>query len=442
MANFTELFYGALPLLHALGAILALSLSFACDTGRAVQSARVPYRLPLPTVNFSFSSDRAFLAAYPWDEGGEFVTHQWNPFALIFVFEWLTAGFAARPLMYFTERTGLLMQVWLAWLATGVVVFLAWTLSNSGGVCVAMLCTVLASFVLSMVVAYLTLVEDPQDVDVKARLSRPNKGGYQVLQGRVWWVPQSVTGLRHRGGALGGMEAAGEVEELDTVDVEQENTLGVLVRYAEYCITAPLLFLAVVCLMVVDAPAWLFLTGYWLLVTCNAVGCALHACFVSHEEDHRLRESGGWAGFIVRLFFANPWCVCDDCFSFYSYRSMTSPTPQERPRGQPELLAPGGLGVLARAHVRAHLPDAGHTARLQHARPGASAHMEPAAHVQPVRDRAHRCVRDGARPNAARVVPGHPEPPGQVPAAPDHPVRLHHPTRHHQVLLQPVARPA
>ncbi len=108
MVNPSELFYGVLPLLHAFGAILALSLSFACDTGRAKQIARVPYRLPLPG---NWSADQAFLAAYPWDEGGEFTTHEWNPFALIFVFEWLTAGFALRPLMYFMSSTAMLMQV-------------------------------------------------------------------------------------------------------------------------------------------------------------------------------------------------------------------------------------------------------------------------------------------------------------------------------------------
>jgi hypothetical protein len=303
MANFTELFYGLLPLLHAIGAILALSLSFACDTGRAVQTARIPYRLPLPTINFSFSSDRAFLAAYPWDEDGEFITHQWNPFALIFVFEWLTAGFALRPLMYFMQSNGLLMQAWIGWLAAGVVLFLAWTFVNSEGYCVAMLCTVLASFALSMVVAYLALIED--DTGLSIRLAKDKKaGGYEVLQGRVWWVPQGVAGLRRR-------TLAEDVYATDAmvVDKEQENSWGVIVRYIEYCITAPLLFLAVVCLMVVDAPAWLVLTGYWLLVACNAVGCALHACFVSHEEDRDMRDSGGLPGFVVRLFFANPWSV-------------------------------------------------------------------------------------------------------------------------------------
>jgi hypothetical protein len=38
--------------------------------------------------------------------------------------------------------------------------------------------------------------------------------------------------------------------------MESEQVWGVFFRYAEYCVTAPLLFIAVVCLLVVDAPAW------------------------------------------------------------------------------------------------------------------------------------------------------------------------------------------
>lgn len=37
---------------------------------------------------------------------------------------------------------------------------------------------------------------------------------------------------------------------------ETEQVWGIFFRYVEYCITAPLLFLAVVCLLIVDAPAW------------------------------------------------------------------------------------------------------------------------------------------------------------------------------------------
>ncbi len=198
------------------------------------------------------------------------------------------------------------------WLALGVFMFLIWTFTNSGGYCVAMLCTVLASFALSAVIAYLSLVEEdeatPEPVKPAARMTATREGGYEVLQGRVWWVPRTVSGLRYRGLAQGDASDISEPAwEVGQVDREQENCWGVLVRYLEYCITAPLLFLAVVCLMVVDAPAWLFLTGYWLLVTCNAVGVALHACFWSHKQDRTPKDSGGVGGFFVRLFFANPW---------------------------------------------------------------------------------------------------------------------------------------
>ena len=92
----SKIFYTALPVLHGAGSILALVLSFACDTGKGVQTAVVPRIVP-------GYSDATFLAAYPWDEDNDFVTHTWNPFALIFLFECLTAGFALRPLAYYHD---------------------------------------------------------------------------------------------------------------------------------------------------------------------------------------------------------------------------------------------------------------------------------------------------------------------------------------------------
>lgn len=52
-------------------------------------------------------------------------------------------------------------------------------------------------------------------------------------------------------------------------------------RYSEYVITAPLLFIAVLTLLTVDAPAWLFLAGYWAIQACIATGAAFHATFCS-----------------------------------------------------------------------------------------------------------------------------------------------------------------
>ena len=49
---------------------------------------------------------------------------------------------------------------------------------------------------------------------------------------------------------------SGGLGDAPTDQMESEQVWGVFFRYAEYCVTAPLLFIAVVCLLVVDAPAW------------------------------------------------------------------------------------------------------------------------------------------------------------------------------------------
>lgn len=67
--------------------------------------------------------------------------------------------------------------------------------------------------------------------------------------GRV--VPRSIKALKQYQPLQGNTAR----HEWDAED-ESEQIWGIFFRYAEYCITAPLLFLAVVCLLVVDAPAW------------------------------------------------------------------------------------------------------------------------------------------------------------------------------------------
>jgi hypothetical protein len=313
----SETFYLLLPILHAFGALLAMGLSFGCDTGQAQQTARRPLALALPP---GLSSTTSFMAAYPWDEGAEFETHTWNPFALIFVFEWLTAGFALRPLKYYVGDKAFVLRLWLGWLALGMVVFTAWTFSNTGGVCPAMLATVSVSFVMSGVLGLYGLFEWSGD-DQEYSLARLGEGDieddtYKDKNGRLWKVPRSVCLLRKRRGTGGAdfeedRKAWYEQKLADEAKREQEiqvyeNWMGVILRYAEYCITAPLLFLAVVCLLVTDAPAWLFLTGYWLLVTCNAIGIALHVSFMAPMSVHT-SEDGGLAPFALKLFFAGPW---------------------------------------------------------------------------------------------------------------------------------------
>ena len=316
-----EIYYLALPALHALGAILAVGLSFGCDTGRGEQTARVPTAGALPGNQALTTVNRAFLAGYPWDEAAEFATHQWNPFPLIFVFEWLTAAFALRPLVLFGVDPMLLMWAWMGWLASGLLLLVIWSVTNSGGVPLAMLLTGVASFVLTAVLGI--KFPPPPSRQVGARADRQDKQQQQLFcdaAGRIWNIPRA-RGLRFR--RLGAGEESEDNDESasasqassssSSMDIESdagwEAVYGVMFRYAEYCITAPLLFLAVVCLMTTDAPAWLFLTGYWLVLACNALGIALHMSVAANKRE-RHADPPTLLNALVRLLFTGPWYAC------------------------------------------------------------------------------------------------------------------------------------
>lgn len=301
----SELFYAMLPALHGLGGILAISLCFVCDTGRGKQTARIPRALPTPT---GMTRETAFLGSFPWDESTAFFTHDWNPFALIFAFEWLTAAFAARPLVYYISagRTGTLWLVLAGWLGLGEILFIGWTVSNSGGPCVAMACTVTASFIVTAVALLwaISLTDNSRETDglTKRMESSPRPERYtDPATGRIWLVPRTLR-LRRNAHVLLAADGADE----PVVNYDFENGLGVILRYAEYCITAPLLFVAVVCFLTVDAPAWLFLAGYWFLFVCNALGVALHASFLEHGESIQA-DKGGILAWAVFFFAGGPW---------------------------------------------------------------------------------------------------------------------------------------
>jgi hypothetical protein len=75
-----------------------------------------------------------------------------------------------------------------------------------------------------------------------------NKG--LVFSGRI--VPRAIKYLKRPTLDSDGNEPAASTMLMFDSDM----TWGVMYRYAEYCVTAPLLFISVVCLLVVDAPAW------------------------------------------------------------------------------------------------------------------------------------------------------------------------------------------
>ena len=69
-------------------------------------------------------------------------------------------------------------------------------------------------------------------------------------------VPRSIHALKTKTDDDAAQQEEASQTSRESRDAEYEQVFGMFFRYAEYCVTAPLLFLAVVCLLVVDAPAW------------------------------------------------------------------------------------------------------------------------------------------------------------------------------------------
>jgi hypothetical protein len=66
-------------------------------------------------------------------------------------------------------------------------------------------------------------------------------------------IPRRIASLKGSSELVEETPAGGNVKQTFAEVVD-----SIAFRYAEYCITAPLLFLAIMCLLVNDAPAWYY----------------------------------------------------------------------------------------------------------------------------------------------------------------------------------------
>lgn len=325
----------AIVLLHTAGAIGAYLMSTICDVVQATQIGSMPVMIDSPQHDEAFlkaagiSEVEAFKAGFPMAQDATFPGQAWNPYLLVAAFEWLTAGFAMCNLRHWLHHVKGLIMLWLGigaalagfWFVRHYLIkrfdgvpfswYMLAILSVSYAAAI-LACKMILScgekIDASIPAAMVTNPENPEEVipsipgtvSPEAYEQQVAKHNQKILkkinvQGRQWVVPQSVSGLvktprssvTKRIWASNtrfrriGTEVGGSQEE--TIEKEEYAlSLGayeVGFRYAEYVITAPLLFLAVLSLLTVDAPGWLFLSGYWMIQACIASGIAFHIAF-------------------------------------------------------------------------------------------------------------------------------------------------------------------
>lgn len=283
MASLSFGWHAAVVALHASGAISALAAGLICHFGRAQQVPIAPYALNL---SVAASPAQQFRAAAPWAQDGQLPLLALNPYMLIMVFEWLTAGFA---MLYIEGR--LVRILCPAWLGLGVAMTALWIGLTRDNLCPLQDALVFALFARAISLCVwpnrrFAAPRGPHAPSEEAQLSSCQLGG------RLWVVPAVARLSGH---------AAAHAPDPHAADGQ------IMARYDEYALTAPPLFLSVVALLLPGAPAWLVLSGLFLIAACNLWGIQVHLAFLArwhHPSRHPPLDWGHWARVVL---FVPPW---------------------------------------------------------------------------------------------------------------------------------------
>lgn len=358
----SDQFYLGLFVVHGLAAVASGIMSMYCEVSFASQQAMRVAPIHGNASHLMRTSEiQLFMGATPWSEDDKFESHRWNPYILVLAFQWLTAWFAFCNIRHWHDPKDI--KGWaIAGVFLGIVVIAVWAVlpnPRSQEPCLAMYILLLLSFIAAPLIfsRYFWILEQEElalllhSPPPGNEEEQPRKGSEHPPQQwesfqtpddpmdpagdnnnsgaaprRMWNIPKRIAMLK-KGTAttareerqrllLLGMPVHSLKGELTPEQTAAKKEIlfrraidAVGFRYAEYCITAPLLFLAVMCLLVTDAPAWLFLAGYWLVQACNAVGIALHYN-ITGDVGERVASKGAIDKWFEDIMSEGLWCDC------------------------------------------------------------------------------------------------------------------------------------
>ena len=272
-------------ILHALMALVIVSLMFACRVQNytnygyhtiALDWQDLKNRSGSGTCN---SSQQCNRVAFGWAEDEPLPKHGWNPYAMVATFEFISAAFALYDLRETAGASAAARQFCRVfpqiWLLIGLILYLAWYFSRGSSNWCELLAVDAAYVAAGLVLAFHDNWRDRFEHEclegVAALYARRFYQCY--VHGVPWKIP-----LRAQPGD--GSEPLLS-DGLAEVSAALRGRLGVLLRYAEYTITASFLYVGVLSIFVVGPPAGAFVAGFTGLFVCNAAGLALH---VLHTE--------------------------------------------------------------------------------------------------------------------------------------------------------------
>ena len=239
-------------------------------------------------ANQTRQSAGCFLADLPLYER-EASSLGWHLFGLLGHFEWISAAFA-----FFYIEGRWTHQSWAISTAiaiTGTLLYLPWQAHQPFANETLLLIvngTACAAVFYEHRNVHAQLIRDTEQEQEQEQEQEEDTSPSAPSQGRVFRIPQRWI----RAPKLQG------VGNLQTGSLRLA-TLPAL-RFAEYCITASELFVAVLSLFVPDAPAFITIGGYALMLLCNLYGVLLHYSLVAdHASPVTELQTPCWRGMAV-----------------------------------------------------------------------------------------------------------------------------------------------
>jgi hypothetical protein len=304
---------------HFCLSIILLGFLFGCDSN---QFNSYMYGMKAYDYNMYTNSSmntftcnntmKCFRQGIPWDNGYEIWSMYFSPNALLFVLEWITACFALFYLRVnvhllvptFKIRNIVLQIISLVWLGIGCVMYIIYFAVTRQ---TNYLEFIILSVAFGVSAAVMLFFDKICDLLIKRIFGNVKSSGTVFSSGKLWNLPlQAAFTLKSapkgetKGIKLSSMgetkgsrlSSVSETDPLLIADSSKEEEfrqrLHVIIRYIEYCCSAPMLYLCILGLVVVDAPFWGAMIGGTCILASCLYGIGVHImhtleCCSPHE---------------------------------------------------------------------------------------------------------------------------------------------------------------
>ena len=291
-----SIFLGVTFLLHFTSALFLTWVALSCNgdivTNAYTESTTDPTGFIIimnATCSDPYSKECFFGMAQSYDIRQEGL--QWNVFALLAGFEWLSASFA---LYYLSEwNPAWIHNLCVGWNLAGLFIFMPYAIPL----------TLLQSALTGLSLIGAGIMQFAGEVQSGLAMRKRNKDTETEEDVLFYASPTEIEVLTN----------GGKVWQIPKKKAHQTPTLiqtRITLHYSEYCASASLLFVAVLILFIQGPPSWAATVGFVGVFLCNLTGIMAHLSKIDQRQKPQTKWYNlDWVndGNHFKLFLLHSW---------------------------------------------------------------------------------------------------------------------------------------